>query len=727
MPTFESIRRTLSSLQAALRARLVREGALLGLATMGLVGSTSILLAHAGLSPNRALYLSLVWIPAGLIGWFKFRKKDLAPLQSILEAARFSQVLTPSLGTGPSSAVELADEMASNTDGPPFSEALARAHVEQTARHLHEAKLEEKIPDHLGPLHRHAAKICAGALVLMSLCAAKLDAGSTRMALFLSGDTTLEISELPLVGDMRLTFNYPSYTGLSPRIIEGSDGRIETLKATQVVFEATADEPLESAALVLINLTGQPIRTVPMSLETDNKVKAQFSVMENGRYYVTLQTTSGDKKRGRREHPIVIQQDAHPTISMDTPATDIELKQTQSAKIIWRARDDFAVDEVSLVIESNSETGTIQTKRIALATADQKAKAREGSYSYRPTEDALDSQDGVVIYLEAVDNDVVTGPKRTTSTRRRINIFSARRNHARIQAQLQGALDKLVDLLSEELISFSAATNIAGQNLKTLIATQSTGLGLLESVYRGLKALTAELKEDTLSAPDTIAAFQNTAERVAQALTSRENAVKRQAHVSNERSAVNLVAATQTRFIPKLEKDIAYLDDLLALGRIQDLKQTAADLLSSQKELQGLLEAFRDTQDPALKKELETRIQNLRREMMQLLKRMSEIKKSLPGEYRNMESASMLKVDDQLGRLEEMLANGDLEGAAQELEQLANMIEQMVESIDDAGESYGGEKYDELRESMDKFAQEFEALEQQQKALKTRTDELFTE
>ena len=53
------------------------------------------------------------------------------------------------------------------------------------------------------------------------------------------------------------------------------------------------------------------------------------------------------------------------------------------------------------------------------------------------------------------------------------------------------------------------------------------------------------------------------------------------------------------------------------------------------------------------------------------------------------------------------------------------MIEQMVESIDDAGESYGGEKYDELRESMDKFAQDFEELEQQQKALKTRTDEML--
>ena len=217
----------------------------------------------------------------------------------------------------------------------------------------------------------------------------------------------------------------------------------------------------ENASLVITNTTGQPIRTVPMSLGDENKVRAQFSVMENGRYYITLQTSDGDKKRDRREHPIVIKEDAYPTVSMDTPATDIELKQTESVKIIWRARDDFAVDEVALVIESGSDLGQVKPQRIALANSKQRAKSREGSYNFRPTEGALDAQDGVIIYLEVVDNDVITGPKRTTSVRRRINIFSARRNHARIQAQLQGALDKLVDLLSTELLSFYAANNPA--------------------------------------------------------------------------------------------------------------------------------------------------------------------------------------------------------------------------------------------------------------------------
>ena len=246
---------------------------------MGITAATAILLAQAGVSPAFSLYLGLMWLPLGAFAWFKLRENNLTHLKNILEAARLAQVLEPSLGTGPSSAVELSDEMASNTREPRFSESLARAHVEQTARLLHEASLKEKIPSYLGPLYPNAHKACLASLLLAALVAAQLDAGRARMALFLSGDTTLQISELPLVGDMRLTFNYPSYTGLSPRIVEGSDGRIETLKASQVIFEATADEALESGALVLVNMAGQAIRTVPMALSAGHKLKDQFSVM----------------------------------------------------------------------------------------------------------------------------------------------------------------------------------------------------------------------------------------------------------------------------------------------------------------------------------------------------------------------------------------------------------------------------------------------------------------
>lgn len=722
MPAFESIRRVLASLQSCLKALLLKEGALLAAALLALGASLAIALSHIGLAPSKSTGFVLVLFAVSVFFWVRYRGPMFHALRGMLNAAHLAERLESALGTGPSSAVAFAEELISHQENPPFSEPLARAHVQETARVLADTPLEKHVPAHLGVVHRWAPRFCAGSLALFAFTLGGLETGRTRLGHFMTGNTAAVLSDVPLVGDIRLTYTHPLYTGLGPRVVEGSDGRIETLKASQVLFEATADEAIEEATLVILTTTGTPLHTVPMVLQNENRVEARFSVMQNGRYYIALTTSSGDKKRDRREHPIVLTQDAHPTIRMDTPATDLELKQTDNVPIVWRARDDFGVAEVFLVIESGGADA--KTERVPLARAEKVSKDREGRYLYRPAELAFNQVPGVVIYLEAIDNDTISGPKRSTSARRRIDVFSARRHHARIQAQLQQTLDALVDLLSSELTTYAAAANAGSSELKAVVINQATAYRLLKSVYERLEKLTQELAEDTLSTSDMVLAFTNTSQRLAQGLSARENAVKRQVHISSLPAKVFLVTGTQERLIPILEKDIAYLDDILALGRIDDLKQTASDLLASQRELQGLLEAFKNTQDPKLRKELEGRIQEMRKEMMELLARMSQIKKSLPGEYRNMESGSMLKVDDQLGRLEEMLQAGDLEGAARELEQLANMIEQMVESIDEAEESYGGEQYDELREQMAQFAQEFEALENQQQALKKRTDEM---
>ena len=122
VPTFESIRRTLDSLQKALKSHLIREAALWGLTALALTATSALLLAHFGLHPSYCVYFGLAGFTLAGFGWLKLRQVHFPALQSVLAAARLAQVLEPRLGTGPSSAVELSDEMASNTQEPRFSE-----------------------------------------------------------------------------------------------------------------------------------------------------------------------------------------------------------------------------------------------------------------------------------------------------------------------------------------------------------------------------------------------------------------------------------------------------------------------------------------------------------------------------------------------------------------------------------------------------------------------------
>ena len=98
------------------------------------------------------------------------------------------------------------------------------------------------------------------------LAGAALAAGAWWSPMFARGLRTLihrpslfegaAVSTVPLVGDVRITYSYPAYTGLPPRTVEGSTGDIAAVKGTRVRIET---HPLRSArrALLLLGEHGE--------------------------------------------------------------------------------------------------------------------------------------------------------------------------------------------------------------------------------------------------------------------------------------------------------------------------------------------------------------------------------------------------------------------------------------------------------------------------------------
>ena len=119
------------------------------------------------------------------------------------------------------------------------------------------------------------------------------------------------------------------------------------------------------------------------------------------------------------------------------------------------------------------------------------------------------------------------------------------------------------------------------------------------------------------------------------------------------------------------------------------------------------------------------RIDRLRQQMNQLLQEMAAIRKSLPGEYRNLEASSALQVEDQLSRINDAINEGDLEAAFQELDAISGMLEQMQRSLDQAEEDYGDERYDELRQEMDEAMSNLSEVESRQEELNQATEKLY--
>ncbi|MEZ4271516.1 MAG: DUF4175 family protein [Myxococcota bacterium] len=681
--------------------------------------SLALLLAHGG-APRAgaaalilgAFVLVVLW---GLLWWRAAR--HLREAYSFVTASLAEQLM-PSLGTSPSSAVDFVRRMERSTKD--FSYDLARAHLQRTAGQLDEAALKQRLQLH----RRKPRQIALTGLVLSGLLAVGLSIGlkdaRRRLGTLLLDPSAAQLSETPLAADIEIIYRYPAYTNLPERVIQGGDGSISAVVGTEVELRAIADRPTRDGALQMTDLDGKALQDVPLKVDEDKRLMAVFSVLRDGRYQFALTDAAGDRFVDAQKHGIRAILDEHPQVYLDEPKTDIEIKDDQAIEVLWRARDDFGVGNVNLVIEPDGG----EALKLPMFKATQPDKRREGRYRWSIAELTLQAGAGARFYVEAFDNDTISGSKRGVSSSHRLVLFSAQRHHETLLAKQREALGKLVDWLADELVSpFPQTVTVFGRD--SLVAAHRVLIGGIGDVAENLQGLLTELRQDTLSGPEIALAFQNVLEHVSEAKLQRTHLLGRVVQGDFSASRLTSYAREQSANIRQLEKDIIYLDDLMALQQIDELKETARDLLAAQRNLQDLLSEYKQTQDSQLRAQLEQSIRQMRQRMMDLLARMSQIKQQLPGEYRNLESSSMLELGDQIDRLEKLLQDGDLDAAAKEIEQMANMLENMMGSIDEAEEEFGGERYAEMRRDLAEFGQEFKALEEQQQVITKRGEEML--
>ncbi len=691
--------------QRAAHEQAMREALVAGMA-VGSGGIVGLLLAEAGAARVATVLMVLVAVTAGTVWWWRWRQHRAAGLKRV---AALADELVPELGTASRSALELEAWLTQPHEE--FSRDLASLHVQQTAQRLTVLALASRLGVMQAPKRRRLVYGLVAVAVTAVVCFLGLATGRARLAALLLHPEGAFLVDAPLVGDIGLIYRYPAYTGLPPHNVAGGDGSLSAVVGTEVALRATADRAIEAAFVRVVDLEDRLLVELPLAVQ-GRSVSGTLSLLRDARYRFALVDDSGDRVEERLSRPIQALPDALPEVALEQPATDLELKDSDTIKVVWRARDDFGIGEVALVL---NREGATTPERQVLVPPQTAQTQRDGATELSMASLGLAPGSGLSFFVEASDNDTLNGPKRGVSPTRRISSFSAKREHEKLLERERAVVDALVDWLSVDLTTpFPGRSSAERDRAPSLIAS-------IERLAKELEALVAALANDALTAPPVRTAFENLRTFVREAAFAREALMRQLAALPNGGGAGT---ALQRQQVDKLERHIIYFDDLLALQRIEELKATAKDLLAAQHDLQALMQKYRETQDPALKTMLTQQIKELRQKMMALLARMASLKQSLPGEYQNLESGTMLKLDDQLQRLEKLLNDGDLDAAAAELEQLANMVEKMVNSIDQAEDEFGGERYAELRKKLADFAQEFGKLESEQQALAKRAQEL---
>ncbi|MEM7416967.1 MAG: DUF4175 family protein [Gemmatimonadota bacterium] len=170
---------------------------------------------------------------------------------------------------------------------------------------------------------------------------------------------TIDVADLPYVDEIDITYYYPGYTGLQPRLVEDG-GDVAALPGT-VVELSIEPTMLTPAGQLLVD--GEPIEE--LAVTDEGALTARFTVRTEGFYSIELaRSDNGDLVPASPEYRIDVLNDLPPAINFTTPGRDMPASSIEEVYLEMSADDDYGIGDIRLVYSVNgAEEDTISVFR----------------------------------------------------------------------------------------------------------------------------------------------------------------------------------------------------------------------------------------------------------------------------------------------------------------------------------------------------------------------------
>jgi hypothetical protein len=179
-----------------------------------------------------------------------------------------------------------------------------------------------------------------------------------------SSEHRIDVVDLPQIQSLRLTYDYPSWTGLSRRT-EESGGDIRAVDGTRVGVEVVTDKPLQGPLLVINGSEAGLSQSGATS-------RGSIAVKQPGHYRIA--TRFGDEIVPlTQDYLIEVVVDEKPTVEISKPGRDYQATNIEEVPVNVRARDDFRLEALELHYSVNG--GDWRSEKLAAGSPDIQAAA----------------------------------------------------------------------------------------------------------------------------------------------------------------------------------------------------------------------------------------------------------------------------------------------------------------------------------------------------------------
>jgi hypothetical protein len=619
------------------------------------------------------------------------------------------------------SAVQLDQALPGLIERPVVSPDLVEAHLEAMA-----GRLEGIRPKKVASLKRVLRPVgllsllSAAVLVLWIIFPADLAQAVGSMLHSpdapLSGSATSEDS---WVGDIRLVYEYPDYTGRKKREVEGTDGTILALPGTRVAIASRTDRDIKRASLQL----GE--RALELRVAPGRRLEGEMVVMRAGSYRFELQDQKGRKWLEPRAHAINLEADRHPTVRLTKPQEDLVVREQDALDLLYDARDDFGLQEIRLVYRVSSRPEGEQ-RRVLARFLKSKRRVRRRDFRWDLAVLQLEPGDTVQFYIEGLDSDTVMGPKAGRSATRNLKVFSAREHHQTLNQRAQQLWEKLLALLGDALDLDPGARK--EQQPKDALESYKGMHEKTRSFSGDLSRLIGDMHKDRLTWRPLLAALVNTSSGVRQLSGELEYYLDAGKHKRDPGFTERMLTGHRLRRVHRMERDVLYLEDLLDLMRLDDLDKIAKELDQARRRLSELMQQYAQAPNDEVRKKIEAEIARLKEKIQKLLARQADVLKSIRDEYLNPEALKkMLSRRDMMGtldKIQKLMMEGKIDEALAELARLQKQLESLQSAIDRSRAEYGLGKYAKLAQAMAKMQGELNMITETQRKLMDSTEKI---
>jgi hypothetical protein len=515
----------------------------------------------------------------------------------------------------------------------------------------------------------------------------------------------------PVIAHTSARLVYPSYLAMPASEIANPTA-IQAPRGTTVEYTLA---PLIASHQGELMVGASRVR---MSTAQDGRLFARFVVRDSGKLTLRIES-DGHLYEDSAKRSVQALVDQKPTATLGAPPGSETLEVQDRVTLSFSATDDHGLSVMELV--ARGQDGTEQRRRLWSAFASDRSPGKTGATAatqvndevvVAPAEFGALPGDVLMIWLEARDADVVSGPNIGVSKAVSFEIASDARKLSQrlplLRKVLDGVLDALADRLENPLPDALAAARLRVHELRDVN----------DAWLEDLQKLIDEARRHDAESGLNVGQLQAVLDRMRREL-EREHSIYQTGTPSG-----GALREVDARVVTGHERDVLLLADMLAQGLVDEAKGITQELADLKEHMRELLKQITTANSPEAQRELLAEIAKAQRRLRDLAQSLARLANRVPSEFINREALPQNDATSTLDGLRAAVEAGDMEAAQRELEALSREIDSLQEQVNSGGAKFREAHYGAQDKALDAARREISMLSAEQERLAGRTREL---